>query len=131
MAAALVVVTVAPYLVFGSTAATVLVGILLCAALPFRRGLPSLALAIGLTGAAAHLFLLTQPTINLIVVPILVYSIARWGERRLGRITFCLALLGSLLGPVRWSMAYGGFGRNLGLAIPIAIACAARCRPST
>ena len=125
LGAVLVVVTVAPYLAVGSPAATVLVGILLCAALPFRRGLPALALAIGLTGAAAHLFLLTQPTFTLIVVPILVYSIARWGERRLGRIAFGLALLGSLLGPLRWATAYGGFGRNIGIAIPIAIACAA------
>ncbi|HSU34029.1 MAG TPA: hypothetical protein VLJ88_00070 [Propionibacteriaceae bacterium] len=94
----------APYLAVGSTAATMLMGLLLCAAVPFRRRVPSLALAIGLTGAAGHLILLTQPTLSLIVVPILVYSIARWGERRLGRTTFGFALLGSLLGPVRWAM---------------------------
>ncbi len=121
---AVAIVTVLADLATGSNPSSVLVGILLCAALPFRRCLPSLALAIGLAGAVAHLIVLTQPTLSLIVIPILVYSIARWGERRLGRIAGGAALVGSLLGPMRWALAYGGFGANIISGLAISIACA-------
>ena len=97
--------------------------LLLVLPLVFRRQWPSLALA--LMGGAALLCLLGfgAPPWGALAVPVMVYSLARWSGGRLATLGLLAGLVGSLLGPVRWTL-YGHFGwSGIGLLI-LVVACA-------
>lgn len=79
-----------------------LVALVLNASLAIRRSHPALALAVGMSAAAAHALLSTSLPVSAIVVPILVYSLARWSGRTLAWTALGVALLGAVAGPVRW-----------------------------
>ncbi len=104
---------------------TALLGAVLAASLMFRRTIPPLAIAMGVTACLAQLLLSTEPTLSLVAVPILVYSVARWTEGSIGRITVSIALTGSVLGPIRWSLDYGITGRTGPYGIALMMACLA------
>ncbi len=96
----------------------------LCCSLMFRRGHPNLALTVGIAGAVALLVVSTMPEPAIVVVPILVYSLARWAPGSQGRIAFGAGLVGSLLGPIRWAQPYLNQDR-LGTVALFAVVCAA------
>ncbi len=76
----LLAVSVAAVSVFFTAApglAVSLAGLVLSASLAIRRSHPALALAVGMSAAAAHALLSTGPPVSAVVVPILVYSLAR------------------------------------------------------
>jgi signal transduction histidine kinase len=79
-----------------------LVGLVLSASLAIRRSCPALALAVGMSAAAAYALLSTGPPVSAVVVPVLVYSLARWSGRTLAWTALGVALLGAVAGPVRW-----------------------------
>jgi signal transduction histidine kinase len=103
-AVALVVAT--PYLVDGLTESAA-VSVLLASSLMLRRLLPPVALLIGAVGALGQLVVMSVPMLGIVVVPLLVYSAARWGGAKLGQAALMLALAGSLLGPARWALGVG------------------------
>jgi signal transduction histidine kinase len=98
------VVTV-PYV--GYSAAAVLASLLLASALALRRLAPTAALAVGTAGALAQLVVAGQPMLGIVVVPVLVYSAARWGDPTLGQVALVLGLAGAVLGPARWALSVG------------------------
>ncbi len=102
-----------------------LLSALLATSLMFRRTLPRLAIAMGVFACLGQLMLSTEPTLSLVAVPILVYSVARWTDGSIGRITLLIALGGSVLGPIRWSLDYGITGRTGPYGIALMMACLA------
>ncbi len=96
----------------------------LAASLLFRRSHPSVALSLGIVGSLALLGVADTPQPAIVVVPILVYSVARWSDGRHGLIALVAALFGAVLGPLRWT----GQSLDAGSFVPFAItlvACAA------
>ena len=81
--------------------------LLLGGALSLRRVQPALALGVGCFAAVLQLLTVGYPTVGIVLVPLLVYSAARWGGRELGRLALLVALLGALLGPARWALQVG------------------------
>jgi signal transduction histidine kinase len=75
---------------------------LLCSSLMFRRSLPALGLGLGLLGAVGMLAISAQPVPAIVVVPMLIYGLARWSSGPYGRIALVAGLLGALLGPLVW-----------------------------
>jgi len=90
------------YSPFGAAASVVL-----ASSLMMRRLVPRVALAVGTVAALAQLFAQSTPMLGIVVVPILVYSAARWGGRELGQTALVLGLVGAVLGPIRWALAVG------------------------
>ena len=102
-----------------------MLGIMMTTAVLFRRVLPALAVALTTVSGIGQLVLLTQPTTSLVVVPIIIYSIARWTSGSIGRTTLLIALAGSVLGPLRWSWEYGIRNRTGVYGIALVMACMA------
>lgn len=92
--------------------------------LVLRRHYP--VLMIWLMGMAALMQTLVTatPTMSLVVIPIAVYSIARWVPGDEARHALWWGLFGSVIGPARWTLAVGPFyaGRMI-LLIFAAIVC--------
>jgi signal transduction histidine kinase len=82
---------------------TGLAAFVLAASLLFRRSNPTLALGIGIVGALALLGVATTPPAAIAIVPMLVYSMARWSGGRRGLIALVAGLFGAVLGPLRWT----------------------------
>lgn len=112
LAAVVAVVVALPYAASGEPFATV-ANIILASALMLRRLLPAGALALGTAGALASLLVLSQPMLGIVVVPMLVYSAARWGSPAVSRAGLVLGLGGALLGPAVW--AFQVFGTSTAL----------------
>ncbi|MCE7006317.1 sensor histidine kinase [Kibdelosporangium philippinense] len=74
----------------------------LCASLAIRRTFPAAALAVATVAAAAQAWLLPQPSMSILAVPIMVYSLRRWSGRTLGLIGVGIAVVGALIAPVLW-----------------------------
>src|SRR4051794_39917591 len=87
--------------------------LLLASSLALRRVLPAAALVVGGLGALGQLLSYPAPMFGIVVVPVLIYSVARWGGQQLGRSALMLGLLGSLLGPARWALSVGNAGTAL------------------
>ena len=104
LAVVVALVVTAPYVTYPAAAAA---SLLLASALALRRTLPKVALAIGAAGALAQLVAVPNPMVGIVVVPALVYSAARWGDRTDGQSALMLGLVGAVLGPVRWALSVG------------------------
>lgn len=91
-----------PYLTYSAAAAAA--SLLLASSLAVRRLLPTVALAVGTAGALGQLLTYPAPMLGIVVVPVLIYSVARWGGHRRGRTALLLGLVGSVLGPLRWAV---------------------------
>ena len=115
---------VLPYLPGGGdNLATLALSVMLGLSVMIRRSLPELAITIAAIACLGQLLLLTEPTTSLVAVPILIYSIARWTTGAVGRITLWLGVIGSVLGPLRWSLSYGFDARNGIYAMVMIMAC--------
>lgn len=79
----------------------------LTATVMIRRQLPRLAVIAAAGIALIMAVTVSEPVMAIIVVPIIVYTAARWTDRRWGRIALGLAMFGSLVGPVRWVFRFG------------------------
>ncbi|WP_375431333.1 sensor histidine kinase [uncultured Friedmanniella sp.] len=81
--------------------------IVLVSALMMRRILPTAALVVATVGALGQLVAYEFPLVGIVVVPMIVYSSARWADARIGRAALGLGLAGALLGPTRWALRVG------------------------
>ncbi len=104
---------------------TLVLSALLGLSVMFRRRQVVLGLTIGALACLGQLLLVDEPTTSLIAVPILIYSIARWSDGLICRITLWLGLIGSVLGPLRWSLTYGIQGRTGIYGVAMIMACMA------
>ena len=116
---------VLPYLPGGGDLATLALSAMLGVSVMFRRSVPALAITLAAIACLGQLVLLREPTTSLVAVPILIYSIARWTTGVIGRITLWLGLVGSVLGPLRWSLTYGVEGRTGVYGVAMIMACVA------
>ncbi|ONI84461.1 hypothetical protein ALI144C_15020 [Actinosynnema sp. ALI-1.44] len=87
----------------------------LCAALAIRRTWPVIALVVGAVAAGVQAVVLTQVTVSILAVPIMVYSLRRWSGRTLGVISLGIALLGAVAAPVIWLQ--GTSARDIGVTV--------------
>lgn len=110
-------------LAIGLPPASVGLGLLLTLPLALRRLLPPLALVVMLIGALGTLLVDYQPLAGIVAIPILIYSLARFSTRQLARAGLAAGLVGSVLGPMRWTLD-GGFGFNFVLFVVTFGACA-------
>lgn len=99
------VLVTAPYL--SQQLEPVAASILLASSLMMRRILPTAALTVATLGALGQLLFFGSPMVGIVVVPMIVYSSARWADGRLGQAGLVLGLVGSLLGPARWALQVG------------------------
>lgn len=93
----------------------VVLALLLVLPLMIRRQAPRVALSVAVVVALGQLVLIRTPTASIVVVPMLIYSLARWNAGRLGRAGLAFGLAGAVLGPARWILSYG-FSSIQGLA---------------
>ena len=81
----------------------------LSASLAFRRSYPLVALTWAFVAAVAQALLLTNLTVSIVAVPVLVYSLARWSSQGLGWAALGVGLLGAIGGPISWLNSRGEF----------------------
>ncbi len=70
--------------------------------LVLRRHAPLLMLALVTLGATWHLLLIPGPSVSLIAIPIVAYSVARWVPGHWARSVLVVGAVGSVLGPLAW-----------------------------
>ncbi|MGL5405983.1 MAG: sensor histidine kinase [Propionibacteriaceae bacterium] len=89
-----------------------------------RRHYPLLMLSAIALSAMAQVCVTQTPTLSLIVIPLAVYSVARWVDGEPARIALWWGVVGATLGPLRWVLAVGPFyaGRMI-LLIFTAVVC--------
>ncbi len=87
----------------GSDGETMIATVVLCSSLMLRRSQPAAALALGVLGALGLLAFAGAPSFAVVVVPLLIYGLARWSSARLGQLALVAGLIGSVLGPLRWT----------------------------
>lgn len=75
---------------------------LLCCSLIMRSNLPRIALAAAFAAALGQVLLVSSPTPSIVVVPMIVYSVARWSTQAAARLGLLAGLVGSVVGPLRW-----------------------------
>jgi signal transduction histidine kinase len=86
-----------------------LLALALSSSLAFRRSHPVVALVWASAAAIAHALLLIYLTLSVVTVPVLIYSLARWSERRLAWTALGIGLAGAVAGPVWWLSSRSGF----------------------
>lgn len=91
----------------GDGIAPVASSVVLASALMMRRVLPAAALAVATLGAFGQLIASDLPLVGIVVVPMIVYSCARWADPRVGQAALGLGVAGALLGPTRWAFSVG------------------------
>ena len=95
---------------------------LLTSSLLVRRSHPMLALGVATVAALGQAYYLTSPTLSIVVVPMIVYAVARYGKPSGGRAALWAGLAGAVIGPARWT----GIGAAAAPAFAVtATACAA------
>lgn len=106
----LLLTTVLPYflmLTYGlwgqATWAEIMVGMAMVCPLALRTHFPHLMLGLATFAGMAHLMLISTPLPCLIVIPIMVYSFARWTDARGSRAVLVIGGAASVLGPWSWS----------------------------
>lgn len=82
---------------------SVLIGMLIVTPLALRSHFPLLMVGLATFGGMMHLLFLTSPLPCLIVVPLMVFSVARWVETPQSRIVVVIGAVGSFLGPITWA----------------------------
>lgn len=110
LAVSLTLISVVVYLGAGFERASWVVFVALSAAmtwpLALRRHAPLAMLALCTAAGAMQLALFSAPTVSLIAVPIVAYSVARWVPGPLSRSVIVIGGFGSVLGPMRWFANY-------------------------
>lgn len=91
--------------------------LLTCALVP-RSNLPRVSLAIGTAACILQVLLVDTPTPSIMIVPLIIYSVARWSTQQTARVTLAIGVFGSILGPTRWLFQRG----TTDLAFPLIIA---------
>lgn len=92
-----------------------LIGLLQVAPLPWRRSRPALVALVVAAGCLLQVAVTDEPHPANIVVPLVVYSAAAFGDRRTSRAVLALGLFGAVLATLDWRLRYGGFwDLNLG-----------------
>ena len=81
---------------------TMAVVLAMCAPLVVRRAYPWVALAALTVAAVVHVVTEESPTVAVVAVPIMVYSLARWSTTACARAGLVVALAGAVVTPV-WS----------------------------
>ncbi|MBP2319980.1 signal transduction histidine kinase [Kibdelosporangium banguiense] len=99
-----------------------LLALALSASLAFRRTYPVVALVWATTAAVAHALLLTNLTLSVVVVPMLVHGLARWSGRGLALTALGIGLAGAVAGPL-WSLSWRAEAKLSDMLVPVA-ACA-------
>jgi signal transduction histidine kinase len=89
-----------------------------------RRRYPLAALCAAVFAATLHLVVVALPTFAIIAVPMYIYSFARWSDRGLRRPAFLIAMVGSVLAPVRWLLIPDPTLRSVPVAVITMLACA-------
>lgn len=90
----------------------VLIGMMMVAPLALRSHYPMLMLMLTTIGGIAHMVFLAEPTPCLIVVPVEVYSVARWVDTRTSRIALVIGFAASFGGPASWVRQASGWEFN-------------------
>lgn len=91
----------------------ILVGLTMVTPLALRSHFPMLMLALVSVGGLFHLLLSDTPLPCLIVIPLVVYSVARWVDARVSRIALVIGGAASALGPMSWYKADTGWDINV------------------
>nr|WP_203567454.1 histidine kinase [Aestuariimicrobium ganziense] len=120
-----------PYFLLGSSsprmAAALVTGLLMWAGLLWRRRNPLLMLALVTAGGILQLFLLNVPTTSVVVIPVAVYSYARWVDGRRSRLVLLLGAAAAVLGPLSWVAGmmspYTDFTATLTFYVLAAVVC--------
>lgn len=68
-----------------------------------RRHLPMLMTVVAVCGALLSLLVSPLPVLSAMMVPLVVYDVARWGQSH-QRVALYAGLAGSLIGPLRWML---------------------------
>ncbi|MGD7707404.1 sensor histidine kinase [Microlunatus sp. Y2014] len=76
--------------------------LLLCAAVAPRMHRPWLSLALAALGGCILLLVTGGPTFGLVAVPIVTYSVARWGGHHVARALWVVMAFASFAAPIRW-----------------------------
>ena len=95
---------------------------LLTSSLLVRRSHPMIALGVATAASLGLAFTLPSPTLSIVVVPMIVYAVARYGKPGGGAAALWIGLAGAVLGPARWT---GISGTNALAFAVTATACAA------
>lgn len=114
--------SVTPYLLSSRLDAAVLSAMLVLP-LMVRRQWPAAALAVAAVAAFAQAVLIPDPLLSIVVVPILIYTVARWTSGSLGRIALLIGLVGSAIGPARWILVDSYYLGSLGAFAMTGLAC--------
>ncbi|OYO12084.1 signal transduction histidine kinase [Propionibacteriaceae bacterium ES.041] len=91
----------------------ILVGLTMVTPLALRSHFPMLMLGLVSVGGVFHLLLSDTPLPCLIVIPLVVYSVARWVDARESRIALVIGGAASALGPMSWYKADTGWDVNV------------------
>ena len=95
---------------------------LLTSSLLVRRSHPMIALGVATAAALGLAFSLSSPTLSIVVIPMIVYAVARYGQPGGGAAALWIGLAGAVIGPARWT----GVSGTSALAFAVtATACAA------
>jgi signal transduction histidine kinase len=117
------VICVGPMHATGQSLTTTGLALLMVLPLMIRRVLPTLALATMFTGALGLVVEGARPVLAIVAVPILIYTLARYASIGLARLGLAAGLLGSLIGPARWTLDYQGLSNVIPFVVT-ASACA-------
>ncbi|WP_432559307.1 sensor histidine kinase [Granulicoccus sp. GXG6511] len=82
-----------------------LVSVLLIAPLALRSHYPQVMLLLSGLAGVAHLFVANGPLPALVVVPVVVYSVAREVDAVSSRSAVLIGLIGAVVGPMHWYLA--------------------------
>ncbi len=77
-------------------------------AVALRRRRPLMVLLVVATCFLVQAWLVQYPTFSLVLVPVTVYSVARWVPGLPARLALVIGLFGSIVGPVSWLRAFTG-----------------------
>lgn len=95
--------------------AQVLIGLTMVMPLALRSHFPMLMLALVSVGGVLHLMFSDTPLPCLIVVPLVVYSVARWVDTRSSRISLVIGGIGAALGPLSWYKTDSDWDLNIAI----------------
>lgn len=115
---------VAPLAAIGAVPLVTALSLLMVLALLIRRMLPAVALTAMFIGALGMVVVGSKPVPAIVAVPIMIYTLARFASVSLARVGLAAGLFGSMVGPARWSLAYGFSESAAVLFVVTASACA-------
>ena len=112
LAVSLLLISIVPYLGPSSfdpvARMAVVLSAAMCLPLALRRHAPLAMLALVTLAGTFQLIFLALPTVSLVAVPIVAYSIARWVPGTIARAVLVVGAAASVLGPMRWFGPYPG-----------------------